>query len=302
MPFDSGMDQAEGLRRLLESGQTRLVSVLSGKSRVGKTSATINLAAALTRSGKDVLVLDENGAPNNVLDGLGLYARYDLLDVVQGKCTLRQALLGCKGFAVLPAARARHALNKLGIAEQRRLEHTLAEVSNGVDVMLLDAALSASQAAVTRLDHGAALLLVIDATTSGITESYALIKRLDMEYGRLRLEVLVNKVDDERAALTVFANMAALARRNLSTRLEYAGYIPRDEKLRHAGRLGKAVFDAFPNAASTPSFLGLANYVLNLPLRQDEPSVAASLAIQDLLMRGAPSLTRHSREMAHVVN
>lgn len=302
MPLDGGIDQAEGLRRLLEGSQTRLVSVLSGKPRVGKTSVTINLAAALARSGKDVLVLDENSAANNVLDGLGLYAHHDLLDVAQGKCTLREALLGCKGLSVLPAARARHALIKLNVDEQRRLKHALAEASGGVDVLLLDAALSPGSAAVTSLDRGAALLLVIDATASGITESYALIKRLDMEHGRLRFEVLVNKVEGERAALTVFANMDGLARRNLSARLQYAGYIPRDDKLQRATRLNKTVHDAFPGAASTQAFFGLAHHVLSLPLSQDDPSGTASLAIQDLLMRGAPSLTRHSREMAHVVN
>ena len=78
------VDQAEGLRRLLVSNQTRVITVVAGKSGVGRTSMTINLAAALARSGKDVLVLDENHAPNNLLDRLGLYARHDLLDVIQG--------------------------------------------------------------------------------------------------------------------------------------------------------------------------------------------------------------------------
>lgn len=302
MRFDNGVDQAEGLRRLLAGNQTRLINVLAGKSRVGKTSVAINLAVALSRSGKDVLVLDENNSPNNLLDGLGLYGRHDLLDVAQGKCMVREALLGSKGFAVLPTARARQASIKLSVVEQQRLQNALTEVSNGVDVMLVDAALSSGQAIATSLANGAALLLVIDATTSGITESYAYIKRLAMENGRLRFDVLVNKVDDEQAALTVFANMAALARRDLSTRLEYAGYIPRDDKLPRAARLGQSVLEAFPKAASAPAFFDLAQNVMRLPVHREELSRGLRPVVQSVFGQMMPSLTRHSRETAHVVN
>lgn len=297
MRFDGGSDQAEGLRRLLLENRTRLVSVLGGKQRVGKTSVTVNLAAALARSGKDVLVLDENDMPNNVADNLRLHGRYDLLDVVQGRCTLREARLGRTGLAVLPAARAREALSGLGETEQLRLANVLEELSRGADVVLVDA-LPAVRAA---LPEGATLLLVMDATTSGITESYALIKRLVMQYGRLRFEVLVNKVDDQRAAQKVFGNMAVLARRDLSTRLEYAGHIPRDDKLHAVARLGKPVLEAFPNAVSAPAFLRLAQTVIDLPAHADGLEADRPAALHALLgQRRLP--TRHSTEAALVVN
>lgn len=297
MRFDGGSDQAEGLRRLLLENRIRLVSVLGGKQRVGKTGVTVNLAAALARSGKDVLVLDENDTPNNVADNLGLHARYDLLDVVQGRCTLREACLGRRGLVVLPAARAHDALGGLGEIEQRRLANVLDELSQGVDVVLVDASSAAREA----LPEGAALLLVMDATTSGITESYALIKRLAMQYGRLRFEVLVNKVDDQRAAQKVFGNMAALARRDLSTRLEYAGYIPRDDKLHAAVRLGKPVLEAFPNAVSAPAFLRLAQTVIELPVHSDGQDMDGLAALHAMLgQRRLP--TRYNTEAALVVN
>src|SRR3990167_10319529 len=101
---DGGADQAEGLRRLLVLNQTQVITVMAGKAGVGRTSATINLAAALAYSGKDVLVLDENHAPDNLLDRLELYAKHDLLDVAQGKCAPGEAVLATRGFAVLHTA------------------------------------------------------------------------------------------------------------------------------------------------------------------------------------------------------
>ena len=79
MRSDGGVDQAEGLRRLLVGSQTQVVTVVAGRAGMGRTSATVNLAAALVRSGKDVLVLDENHAPDNLLDALALSEHYDVV-------------------------------------------------------------------------------------------------------------------------------------------------------------------------------------------------------------------------------
>lgn len=311
MRSEIGVDQAEGLRRLLVRNETQVITVVAGKSGIGRTSVTINLAAALARSGKDVLVLDENHAPGNLLDHLGLFAGHDLLDVAQGKCRPRQALLKAKGFGVVPAARAMHALAKLGRAEQQRLEEALTEVSSGVDVMLVDGAMPAlsrvhgltcGAAASSSLATGAALLVVVDATASGITESYALIKRMALENARTQFEIVVNKVADEQAALTVFENMSRVARRNLAVRLEYLGCIPQDDRLARASQLGRPVVEAFPAAVSARACLTMSEKLLRLPVRQDEEETGVRALIQSLVRQVAQPLQRHSREMAHVVN
>lgn len=279
-----GMDQAEGLRRLLVRNQTQVITVVAGKPGVGRTSVTINLAAALARLGKDVLVLDENHAPNNLLDRLGLFARHDLLDVVQGKCAPGGAVLAANGFNVLPTARAMYALAKLNHIEQQRLENALTEASGGADVMLVDAAMLVGQAAVSSsLASGAKLLVVADATASGITESYALIKRLALKNARLQFEIIVNKAGNNQEAKNVFDNMAKVARHHLSARLEYLGYIPADNKFKRAAQLGRSVVDAFPGACSAQSYLALAQKLLCLPVNRDEQEGGISHMMQSLI-------------------
>lgn len=291
MRNNSGVDQAEGLRRLLVRNQTQIVTVASGKAGVGCSSVVINLAAALARSGKDVLVLDENHAPNNLLNSLDLPARYDLLDVAQQRCMLGSAVLSARGFSVLPTARAMHALAKLHSGELDRLQDALTEASGCVDLMLVDAATLIGRANASAMSsgmaNGAALLVVVDATASGITESYALIKRLAMDNARSQFEIVVNKAAGEQAAMTVFENMAKVARRNLAARLEYLGYIPDDSKLKRATLLGRSVLDAFPASASAKSYLELAQKLLCLPVRQDAAESGISAIIQSL-MRQVP--------------
>jgi flagellar biosynthesis protein FlhG len=268
-----------------------VITVVAGKAGVGRTSATINLAAALAGSGKNVLVLDENCGPNNLSGRMGLSAKHDLLDVAQGKCGLCDAVLAARGFGILPTARAMRALAQLDQEGQQRLEEALTEASGGVDVVLVDAAMSAlgmaeglTGATVSpSLASGAALLVVVEATPSGITESYALIKRLALGSARQQFGIAVNRAGNEQAALTVFENMAKVTRRNLSARLEYLGYIPSDDSLKCAMQLGRSVVEAFPAAASAQSYLSLSQKLLRLPMQRDEAEGGVSAVIQNLI-------------------
>ena len=141
--------------------------------------------------------------------------------------------------------------------------------------------------------------MVADATASGITESYALIKRLALEDARLHFEIVINKVAGEQAAMTVFGNMARVARHNLAARLEYLGYIPSDDRLRRATQMGKPVVEAFPTAVSAKSYVELAQKLLRLPMRQDEVEGGIPHFMQNLTKQLA---RQHSREMMQVVN
>ena len=275
-------DQAEGLRRMLVCSQTQIITLVAGKGGLGRTSVTLNLAAALCSAGRDVLVLDENPAPHNLTDSLGVFARYDLLDVIQGRCQLVDALVRSKGYAILPVARLMRALKTLNSSEQQQLDNVLAEAGNGVDVMLVDAA-AGSTAVSSSLASGVRLLVVMDASTSGITESYALIKRLALENARLRFEVVVNKVANEETARLVFGNMEKVARRNLAARLEYLGYIPKDDRLKRATQLGRSVVDAFPAAASAKSCMALSQSVLQMTMQQDEMEGGISRMMKNLI-------------------
>lgn len=310
MRFDR-VDQAEGLRRLLVKNHTRVITLVSGKFGVGRTSMTINLAAALAKSGRDVLVLDENLTPNNLTDNLRMLARYDLLDVVLDKCKLQSAVISAHGFSMLPTARAVLSLNHMDRIVRQRMEDILTEVSAGVDVVLVDAAMPASDKFAGPFRQSefpsewaskAAQLVVVDATASGITKSYALIKRLALANACLNFEIVVNKVNNAREAETVFGNMAKVARNNLAVRLEYLGFIPYDDMAKRAIQLGRPVTLAFPSALSVKPYMKLAQQLLLLPLRQDSAETGASTIMQNLMMHVSQPAHRLSTEMKLVVN
>ncbi len=91
---------------------SKVITVTSGKGGVGKTTATANIGAALAKLGHKVVCIDADIGLRNLDVVLGLENRivYDLVDVVEGRCKLRQALIRDKRLEelyLIPAAQTR---------------------------------------------------------------------------------------------------------------------------------------------------------------------------------------------------
>ena len=89
-----------------------VVTITSGKGGVGKTTVTANLGAALAALDQKVVCIDADIGLRNLDVVLGLENRivYDLVDVVEGRCRLRQAMIRDKrmsGLYLIPAAQKR---------------------------------------------------------------------------------------------------------------------------------------------------------------------------------------------------
>lgn len=90
----------------------QVIVITSGKGGVGKTTTTANIGTALSLENKKVVTIDADIGLRNLDVVMGLENRivYDIVDVVEGNCRLKQALIKDKrydGLFLLPAAQTR---------------------------------------------------------------------------------------------------------------------------------------------------------------------------------------------------
>lgn len=101
-----------------------VITITSGKGGVGKTTATANLGVALAMMGQRVAAIDTDIGLRNLDVVLGLENRivYDLVDVVEGHCRLRQALIRDKRLSELYLLPAPQTREKTAVSPEQMVE------------------------------------------------------------------------------------------------------------------------------------------------------------------------------------
>ncbi|MCL2524829.1 MAG: MinD/ParA family protein [Betaproteobacteria bacterium] len=261
---DFRVDQAAGLRRMLGCGQhLQVVTFVAGCEGVGRSVAVANLGAALARLGKEVLIIDEHAARDDIAASFGLTPRYDLLNVVQREIALPHVLLQpMQGLCILPAARAVKKLGRLSLPQQQTLLDAMSGLERPLDVILVDASMAhpggfspfglASREAV----------VVLSGSSASITEAYSLIKKISQAFARRHFRILVNKVRSQADARSIFDNIAQVAAQRNIAQLDYAGAIPLDEALRQSFQLARPVLIQAPDSSAAAAFRDIAGELL----------------------------------------
>ncbi len=118
---------------------SEVIVITSGKGGVGKTTTSANLGTGLAACGKNVVLVDADIGLRNLDVIMGLENRivYDVIDVIEGNCRLKQALIKDKRFqnlCLLPAAQTRDK-DAISPEQMQKLCETLKEE---FDFVLID--------------------------------------------------------------------------------------------------------------------------------------------------------------------
>src|SRR5512142_216844 len=117
----------------------QVITVSSGKGGVGKTTTVANIAVALAAGGARVVCLDGDIGLRNLDVVMGLENRivYDIVDVIEGRCKLRQAMIRDKHLPelyLIPAAQTR---DKTAVSPSDMIR-LCNELKAGLDFVLID--------------------------------------------------------------------------------------------------------------------------------------------------------------------
>src|SRR5215831_8224855 len=240
------LDQAAGLRRLLNQSRLRTIAVASAAPGAGRTTAAVNLAVALAKERYDVLVLDAANGRASAAWLLNAQPIADLQEWWHGHAALERVIAeGCSGVRVVCATRAFAALRYAATRHANDLAQLFHRVRTGAGVVLIDA----TAGDLGLVSAARETLLIVGPHMSAITDTYRFLKRLHACAPR-HVHVLVNRVVNKTHGDRIFGNLSFTSRRFLHLPLTLTGQVPDDVRLSQAASLRQPVVEAFADADS----------------------------------------------------
>ena len=225
----------------------RVITITSGKGGVGKTTVTANLASALAMLGRSVVAVDSDIGLRNLDVVMGLENRivYDLVDVVEGRCRLRQAMIKDKRLGdlyLIPAAQTRDKMavspsDMVLVCDQLRKE---------VDYILIDSPAGIERGFRNAVAPADEVLIVTNPEVSAVRDADRIIGMIEAEDkgpGRLVVNRLKPKMVARGDMLSIDDILEILA-------VDLIGVIPEDEAILVSTNRGIPVAMSSTNSTS----------------------------------------------------
>ncbi len=169
---------------------SELISILSGKGGVGKTTVAINLASALAEIGKKVCVLDFNFTTPHLNTMLSLSYDKTLLDYLNWRANELEVIYPFSNFWISPSPIKLESLENLDLETVSRIKRDLGHF----DYLLIDSAPGFGKEATLSLLISDKVLIVLNPTYSSLLDAVKL-KTLAEKLGKEVIGVIINKSD-----------------------------------------------------------------------------------------------------------
>jgi flagellar biosynthesis protein FlhG len=245
---------------MLSEGQkkrknVRTIAIASGKGGVGKTNVVANLAIALRRLGKNVMVLDADLGLSNIDVLLQLAPKYNIQHVLSGEMTLKDIVVeGPLGIKILPAGSGIQELTSLDEFQRLKLLEEFDAYDGALDFLLIDTAAGISENVAFFCIAAQDIVVITTPEPTAITDAYALIKVLFTRYQEKEFRILVNLTRSSEEGFEVFRRLSIAAEKFLNISLDYLGHIPLDEYMQKAVRSQRALLEIYPNSIASRQF------------------------------------------------
>lgn len=220
-----------------------VITITSGKGGVGKSTTTANISTALAKEGNSVIAIDFDIGLRNLDMILGLENRivYDVVDVMDGKCNLSQAIIKDKrtaGLHFLPASQTKDkdVLNKEKVANlinklKEEFDYVIVDSPAGIEsgfehsIFLADRALVVTTPEISAVRDADRVIGIIDAKSQ---------KAINGE--EVQKHIIINRI---KPALVESGNMLSVEDVLHILSLPLIGIVPDDEDIVSSTNLGE---------------------------------------------------------------
>ncbi len=207
---------------------SEVIVITSGKGGVGKTTTTANVGTGLAKEGKKVVLIDTDIGLRNLDVVMGLENRivYNLVDVIEGNCRIKQALIKDKRYPnlyLLPSAQTR---DKTAVSPEQMSKLTQ-ELKEEFDYILLDCPAGIEQGFQNAIAGASRAIVVTTPEVSAVRDADRIIGLLNANEVK-KTELVVNRL---RADMVKRGDMMSSEDVVEILAIDLLGVVPDDENI-----------------------------------------------------------------------
>ncbi|PAF43039.1 septum site-determining protein MinD [Helicobacter sp. 11S03491-1] len=241
-----------------------VITITSGKGGVGKSTATANIAVGLAQKGKKVVAIDFDIGLRNLDMILGLENRivYDVVDVMEGRCNLSQALINdkkTKNLYFLPASQSKDK----NILDKEKVRNLVENLKKDFDYILLDSPAGIESGFEHAIFWADRALVIVTPEVSSVRDSDRVIGIIDAKSDKakngseVQKHIIINRLKPDLIAKgEMLSNEDVL---NILA-LPLIGLVPEDNKVVSATNSGEPVI--YGNSPSGQAYKRIVNRLL----------------------------------------
>lgn len=243
------------------------IVITSGKGGVGKTTTSANIGTALALQGKKVCLVDTDIGLRNLDVVMGLENRiiYDLVDVVEGRCKVHQALVKDKRFDdllyLLPAAQT----SDKSAVNPEQMKVLMDSLKQEYDYIIIDCPAGIEQGYKNAVAGADRAIVVTTPEVSAVRDADRIIGLLEKEENVAPPKLVINRI---RNHMMKSGDMLDVDEITTHLSIELIGIVADDDEVIRASNHGEPIA-LNPNSRASIAYRNIARRILgeSVPLQ-----------------------------------
>jgi flagellar biosynthesis protein FlhG len=247
-----------------ENKFVKTIAVTGGKGGIGAANVTVNLALAMSKIGRKVLIMAADLGLGDIEVLLHVSPKYHIQHLLNNALSLKDILVeGPKGIKILSAGHESQKLAALTEFQQLKLVEMLDARIGDIDVLLIDAASEISENVAFFCSAAQEIIILTSPERASIADASAFITVLYSRHQELQFHVLVDSAKNPESSLEAFRRLSFATEHCQSISLDYLGFLPQDDAVRAAKQAKQAFVERYPRCPASIKISEISEKLLN---------------------------------------
>lgn len=260
------MEQAQSLRDIMNKrrdGRVQVITVTSAKGGVGKSSVAVNMAIALSKRGRRVLLVDMDLGLANVDLLLGVRTNYSLADLLHGNMLITDIIEQSEsGVMFISGGSGLYELINMPSQQLHGLISGLLSIRDVADTIIFDTPSGITEHITRLICASHVTWLVTTPEPTAMMDAYAMVKQVNAACANPNIQLILNKAESEQEANAALAGFIQISAKYTEVRISRLGYISRDQHMVTSVKRQVPLLIGYPRCAAAQGIENLADKFL----------------------------------------